>query len=173
MTSPENILIHLSSEQERQVRNLFAELEVRGFPKQHQTPHITITFSPEMDQSVVKRAAEILPSVIPAQFRRVGTVIFGTKRKQTVCWLLETSDELEIAARELCALNPQGRGPRWTPHLTMGLRLPRELVPEYIRALDEIASPHFTVLTAQRAVYWKPSTREMRILADGIVGQSG
>lgn len=167
MTSPDNILIHLPPVQEQQVRGIFDELEARGFPKQNQTPHITITFSPEMDPAVVERAAEILPSVIPAQFRRVGTVVFGTKSKQTVCWLLETTDELEIAARELCAMNPDGRGPRWTPHLTMGLRIPRDMVPDYIRALDEITSPHFKELTAMRAAYWKPRTQELRVLAGG------
>lgn len=105
---------------------------------------------------MVEKAAELLPEVIPAQFHRVGTVTFGTKRKQTVCWLLETSDELEDAARKLCALNPDGRGPRWIPHLAMGLRLPREIIPDYIRALDELTSPHFKELTGVRVAFWRP-----------------
>lgn len=165
MTSPDNILLHLSEGEEQQVREIFARLEERGFPAQQQTPHITITFSPSMAADVVDCAAELLPPVIPACFHRVGTVVFGTKRKQTVAWLLETSDELEIAARHISALNPDGRGPRWTPHLTMGLRLPREIVPDYIRALDGVTSPHLKELTAVRAALWRPRTQELTVLA--------
>ncbi|MGD7001745.1 2'-5' RNA ligase family protein [Corynebacterium halotolerans] len=166
MTSPDNILLHLSEDEEQQVREVFACLEERGFPVQKQTPHITVTFAPTMAVGVVQRAAELLPPVIPARFKRVGTVVFGTKRKQTVAWLLETSDELEVAAREISALNPDGRGPRWTPHLTMGLRLPREIVPDYIRALDEVTSPHLKELSAVRAALWKPRIQELTVLAE-------
>lgn len=165
MASPENILLHLPEEEEQQVREIFARLEERGFPRQHQTPHITITFSPSMSEDVVDRAAELLPAVIPASFHRVGTVVFGTKRKQTVAWLLETTDALEIAAREISALNPDGRGPRWNPHLTVGLRLPREMVPDYLRALDEVTPPRFKDLTAVRAGFWRPAVQHMTVLA--------
>lgn len=165
MASPDNILLHLPEAEEHRVREVFAQLEERGFPAQKQTPHITITFSPAMAADVVQRAAELLPPVIPARFRRVGTVVFGTKRKQTVAWLLETTDALEIAAREISSLNPDGRGPRWIPHLTMGLRLPRELVPDYIRALDELSAAQLTELTAVRAALWRPRTQELTVLA--------
>lgn len=166
LVSPENILLHLPEDEEHQVREVFARLEERGFPAQQQTPHITITFSQAMADDVVQRAAELLPPVIPASFRRVGTVVFGTKRKQTVAWLLETSDELEIAAREISALNPDGRGPRWTPHLTMGLRLPRVMVPDYMRALDEVTPSHLRQLTAVRAALWRPQAKELTVLAE-------
>lgn len=165
MASPENILLHLLEEEEEQVREIFARLAERGFPVQHQTPHITITFSPNMADNVVQRSAELLPPVIPASFQRVGTVVFGTKRKQTVAWLLETSDELEIAAREISALNPDGRGPRWNPHLTVGLRLPRDMVPDYMRALDEVTPSHLKLITAVRAAFWRPMAQELTVLA--------
>ena len=165
MTSPDNILLHLPEEEEHLVRDVFERLAERGFPRQQQTPHITVTFSPRMADDVVSRAAELLPPLIPAGFRRVGTVIFGTKRKQTVAWLLETSDELEIAAREISALNPDGRGPRWTPHLTVGLRLPREIVPDYIQALEEITCSLLTEMTASRAALWKPRLQQLTVLA--------
>ncbi|MEG2579098.1 MAG: 2'-5' RNA ligase, partial [Glutamicibacter sp.] len=71
--SPDNILLHLPAEQEQQVQEVFAQLEMRGFPAQHQTPHITITFSPSMSEVVTQRAAELLPALIPASFQRVGT----------------------------------------------------------------------------------------------------
>ena len=118
-----------------------------------------------MPSEVVEHATELLPPVIPARFQRMGTVVFGTKRKQTVAWLLETSDELEIAARRISALNPDGRGPRWIPHLTMGLRLPREIVPDYIQALDAVTSPHLKELTAVRAVFWRPGAQKLTVLA--------
>lgn len=165
MTSPDNILLQLLEEEEQRVREVFARLEERGFPVQKQTPHITITFSPTMPADVVQRAAELLPPVIPARFRRVGTIVFGTKRKQTVAWLLETSEDLEIVARDISAFNPDGRGPRWTPHLTMGLRLPREIVPDYIRVLDELSSVHLKELTAVRTALWRPGTQELSVLA--------
>lgn len=165
-TSPDNILLRLPESQEQQIREVFAGLEARGFPAQQQTPHITITFSPVMADEVVHRAALLLPALIPARLDRVGTVVFGTKRKQTVAWLLETSEELECAAREISALNPQGRGSRWTPHLTMGLRLPREIVPDYLRALDELTPAHLRQLTAIRAALWRPRTEELTVLAD-------
>ncbi|WP_343955718.1 2'-5' RNA ligase family protein [Yaniella flava] len=157
--------MHLPKNEEHQVRDVFALLEERGFPAQQQTPHITITFSQDMADDVVQRAAELLPPVIPASFRRVGSVVFGTKRKQTVAWLLETSDELEIAAREISALNPDGRGPRWTPHLTMGLRLPRVMVPDYMRALDEVTSAHLKELTVIRASLRQPQSQQLTVLA--------
>lgn len=163
--SPDNILLHLAQEQEEKMREIFAQLAQRGFPVQQQTPHITITFSPDMGQEAVEKAAQLLPAVIPARFQRAGTVIFGTKRKQTVAWLLETSDELERAARQISAMNPDGRGERWTPHLTMGLRLPRDIVPNYIRALDEITGNRLNQIDAVRAVLWKPRLQQLRMLA--------
>lgn len=165
MASPENILLHLSEDQEEQVREAFAQLEERGFPRQQQRPHITITFSPAMATSVIERAAELLPPLIPATFQRVGTVVFGRRRKQTVAWLLETSDELEVAARKISEVNPDGRGPRWIPHLTVGLRLPREIIPDYIKALDEVTSTHLAELAAVRAALWRPQLQELTVLA--------
>lgn len=108
--SPDNILLYLPKKQEDQVRDIFAGLAERGFPIQQQRPHITVTFSPHMQSEVVDLAAELLPAVIPADFRRVGNVIFGTKRKQTVAWLLETTDELEIAARKSVPPTQTGEG---------------------------------------------------------------
>src|SRR5699024_5413436 len=137
-----------------QVRDLFAQLTGRGFPVQNQIPHITLTFSPEMKENVINSAAALLPSVIRAKLRRGGAVLFGTKRKQTVAWLIETDEKLEAVARELSKINPDGRGERWIPHLTVGLRLPREIVPDYIRALDELTSPHLRELTGIRAALW-------------------
>lgn len=165
MSSPDNILLHLPTEEEAQVREVFTRLAQRGFPPQRQTPHITLTFAPVMAEQVVHRAAEVLPPVIPARFHRAGTVVFGTRRKQTVAWLLETTEELEEAARELSALNPAGRGRRWTPHLTVGLRLPRTIIPDYLRALEEEVSPELKELTAVRAGLWRPGTQEFTRLA--------
>lgn len=165
MASPENILLHLAEDDEQQVREVFTHLADRGFPNQQQRPHITITFAPVMEKQVVHRAAQLLPPLIPATFRREGTVIFGTRRKQTVAWLLETSDELEIAAREISALNPAGRGPRWVPHLTVGLRLPREIIPDYVRTLDELVFGSLRELTAVRAAHWRPHTQLLTVLA--------
>ncbi|RKS22377.1 LigT-like phosphoesterase [Arthrobacter sp. AG1021] len=164
--SPENILLRLPEAQEQSIREIFAQLEQRGFPRQQQTPHITITFAPAMAPEVVASAAELLPAVIPSTLTRVGAVVFGTKRKQTVAWLLEASDELEIAARSISALNPAGRGPRWTPHLTMGLRLPRDIVPDYLHAMDELVSPHLKEFTAFRAEYYRPQSQESLLLAE-------
>ena len=145
MASPENILLHLAEEQEAQVRDIFAALEQRGFPAQHQTPHITITFAPRMEQPVVDLAEELFAPLMPATLQRMGTVVFG-------------SDELETAARAISTANPEGRGPRWIPHLTMGLRLPRSIVSDYIRALDELSPPELRQLTAAEAGLRVPST---------------
>ncbi len=165
MGSPDNILLHLAEQEEQQVREIFADLAAQGFPPQQQTPHITVTFATRMPDEVVARAADLLPPLIPASFQRMGTVVFGTRRKQTVAWLLETSDELEIAARDISACNPVGRGPRWIPHLTMGLRLPRKIIPDYIRALDELVPHRLTELTAVRAALWRPRSQELTVLA--------
>lgn len=165
MASPQNILMYLSPEQEQQVREIFDALEARGFPRQNQTPHITISFSHDMSPAAVDRAAEVLPGVVPADFQRVGTVIFGARRKQTVAWLLETGEPMRQAAREISSLNPDDHRTDWIPHLTMGLRLPREMVPGYIAALDELTPRHFKELLAHRAGFWKPATQEYRALA--------
>ncbi|WP_242648264.1 2'-5' RNA ligase [Corynebacterium sp. Marseille-P4321] len=155
--SPENILLRLPPDEEEAVRAIYAELAQRGFPEQRQRPHISVTFAPQMHRKVVGEATVLLPPLLPSQLRRAGVVVFGTKSKQTVAWLLEAPEELETAARKLSALNPEGRGERWIPHLTMGLRIPKAEVPGYIAALGEVTSTHFTHVTAQQAAFYQPS----------------
>ena len=155
--------MYLAPEDEESVRAVFSVLAERGFPLQHQRPHITVTFAPTMDTAVVDQARDVLPPLVPAVFRRVGTVVFGTKSKQTVAWMLETTDELEAAARQLSAANSDGRGARWTPHLTMGLRLPRVMVPEYVRALDEISGPEHKEFLATTAAWWRPKVEQLEV----------
>src|SRR5699024_6405447 len=115
------------------------------------------TFAPRMEEPVVDQAEELLAPLMPATLQRMGTVVFGTRRKQTVAWLLEASDELETAARAISTANPEGRGPRWIPHLTMGLRLPPAIVPDYIPALDELSPPELRQLIAAEAGLRVPS----------------
>lgn len=110
-----------------------------------------------MPARVVGEAAALLPPLLPATFRRVGIVVFGTKSKQTVAWLLEGPDELERAARQLSAMNPDGRGSRWVPHLTMGLRIPKAMVPDYIAALAGVTSPHLNEIGVEHAAFYQPS----------------
>lgn len=169
MPSPENIQLRLARADEERVREIFEELAGQGHPRQQQTPHVTITFAHTMEQAAVRRAAQLLPAVVPAPLHRVGTVTFGIKRKQTVAWLLETTEELERAAREISTLNPEGRGHRWIPHLTMGLRLPKEIVPDYIRALEKATSNHFKTLSAETAVFWQPQAGRLTRLDTGQV----
>ncbi|MCP1387424.1 2'-5' RNA ligase [Corynebacterium sp. TA-R-1] len=154
--SPENILLRLPTEQERAIRDIYTALAERGLPEQKQRPHISVTFAPTMAAKVVGEAAVILPPLMPAELRRVGTVVFGTKSKQTVAWLLEAPEELERAARRLSAMNPEGRGDRWIPHLTMGLRIQKAIVPDYLAALAEVTSPHLNAVTAERAAFYQP-----------------
>ena len=78
MVSPDNILMYLLPEQEAQVKEIFVQLAERGFPQQNQKPHITVTFAPTMSPEVIQRAAEILPPLMPAEFRRVGTCLLYT-----------------------------------------------------------------------------------------------
>lgn len=159
--SPENLLLRLSAEDEETVRGIYRELAQQGFPEQRQLPHITITFALSMQAPVVDRAAELLPPLLPSRFRRAGVVVFGTKSKQSVGWLLETTDpRLDQAALELNELNPEGRGPRWVPHLTMGLRIPKSMVADYITALQDVTSTHFTHLNAVDAIYRQPGVGE-------------
>jgi len=155
--SPENILLRLTKQHEEEIRSVYAALAQRGFPQQRQRPHVSITFAPSMDRRVVGEAAEILPRLMPATLKRVGTVVFGTKSKQTVAWLLEAPDALEDAARTLSQMNPEGRGHRWIPHVTMGLRISKAMVPGYIGALAEVTSPHFNEVVADRAAFYQPS----------------
>lgn len=172
-SSPENILLYLPPAQEEAIREVFAELADAGLPQQFQRPHITVTFAKAMDPAVVELAARLLPPLLPATFARVGTVVFGTKSKQTIAWLLEADPALEEAARAISAANPEGRGARWTPHLTMGLRIPRQQVPDYIAALDDAARarrispsagrPALDEFTADVAGYWRPKTQEWRV----------
>lgn len=154
--SPENILLRLPESQEQEIRKIYEALAQRGFPVQQQRPHVSVTFAPEMSRAVISRAGELLPLCLPARLDRVGTVVFGTKSKQTVAWLLQGPDELERAARELSELNPDGRGARWIPHLTMGLRLPKAMVGDYIQTLAEVTSPHFRAVDAEYAALYQP-----------------
>lgn len=167
MGSPDNILLRLFPEDEARVREVYAELAARGFPPQQQTPHITVTFAPVMPAAPVDAARTHLAGLLPADFSRVGTVIFGIKSKRTVAWLLETTEELESAARAVSAANQEGRGDRWIPHLTMGLRIPRSLEADYTAALDDIARGDLALrnFRAQRAVLWSPRTQTETALA--------
>lgn len=155
--SPENILLRLPEQEEQAVRDIYAALAARGLPEQRQRPHISVTFAPTMHRRAIGEAADVLPPVLPSALRRTGIVIFGTKSKQTVAWLLEAPDDLERAAHQVSAANPEGRGARWIPHLTMGLRIPKAIVPDYIAALAEVTSPHFKDLTADHAAFFQPS----------------
>lgn len=163
--SPENILLYLPKQQEQQIRKIFSDLAELGLPQQNQRPHITITFAQHMARDTVERAAELLPQVIPAEFKRAGTVIFGTRSKQTVTWLLETTDEMHRVAREISVANPDGRGWQWIPHLTVGLRIPRAQIPEYLASLEKVTPTRFKQLTAERAGWWRPSIQEYTALA--------
>ncbi|EGT5593214.1 2'-5' RNA ligase [Corynebacterium striatum] len=173
--SPENLLLYLLEEQERAIAELFDDLVRRGLPRQNQRPHITITFAQSMAPEAVELAAELLPPLLPATFQRVGTVVFGTRSKQSIAWLLETTDEFEAAAREISAANPESRGARWTPHLTMGLRIPRGEVGRYIDVLDAATNEATRAAarsgghllkesTAAQAAYWRSATEELRVL---------
>ncbi|PFG27304.1 2'-5' RNA ligase family protein [Corynebacterium renale] len=164
MVSPDNILLRLVPEQEDYVREVFAELAERGFPPQQQTPHITMTFATVMPESVVRLAQELLPPLLPLTVRRSGVAIFGTKSKQTVSWLLDAPPALHAAARELAAANPDTHVTDWIPHITVGLRLPRAMVGEYVAALDEVTSGHFRDLHVARAVVWSSRTDTLREL---------
>lgn len=163
--SPENIFLYLPDRQEQQVREIFSGLAELGLPLQKQRPHITITFAQKMDPQVVKLAAELLPGVIPAEFHRAGIAIFGTRSKQTVTWLLETTDEMHEVAQKISAANPDGRGRQWIPHLTVGLRIPRAQIPDYLVGLEKVTPTRFKHLVAERAGWWRPSVQEYTALA--------
>lgn len=103
--------------------------------------------------------------VVPTTLRRVGTVVFGTRSKQTVAWLLEAEPELHKVAAQLSEANPEGRGPMWIPHLTVGLRIPKTIVPHYLETLAGVTSTHFKEIRVDRASFWRPSVQQERILA--------
>ncbi|WP_084684366.1 2'-5' RNA ligase family protein [Corynebacterium massiliense] len=154
--SPDNILFRLPDAEATRIREVFDALAAAGFPRQEQPPHVTVTFAPEMGEQAVRRAGELLAPLTPVEFRRTGVAVFGTKSKQTVTWLLDAPHDVQAAAREVSAANPDGRGPEWTPHLTVGLRLPRRMVGDYIAALDEITPPTLKTFTGQRVVWRRP-----------------
>ena len=164
--SPENILLHLPEEQDAYVREIFAEIGRRDLPNPGQRPHISVTFAQQMSPAVVDLAAELLPTVIPTTLRRVGTVVFGTRSKQTIAWLLEADPELHKVAAKLSEANPEGRGPMWIPHLTVGLRVPKQVVPRYLETLADVTSSHFKEIRVDRASFWRPSVQQERILAE-------
>ena len=67
--SPENILLRLLEAEEQAVRAIYAELAERGFPQQHQRPHISVTFAPTMHRRAIAAASDLLPPVLPAALR--------------------------------------------------------------------------------------------------------
>lgn len=153
--SPENLLFRLVPDDEQWVREIFRALAERGFPPQGQSPHITVTYAQKLDAEVIEQGAQ-LHQFLPATFERTGVVVFGTRAKQTVAWALEADPALEEAAARVDAHNPEGRAGRWIPHLTMGLRIPRQVVGSYIDALNELTMGRDRTLVAQRLVYRRP-----------------
>lgn len=55
------MLLHLSEDEEQQVRDFSKLFGEQGFPAQKQKLHISVTFSSAMSNHAVQGAAELLP----------------------------------------------------------------------------------------------------------------
>ncbi|MEH3141965.1 MAG: 2'-5' RNA ligase family protein [Mycobacterium kyogaense] len=153
------------------VRGLWDGLATAGVPSQaghtapSNRPHVTLTVAEQMDDAVDRALAPLvdrlpLPCVIGAP------MLFGGGRTVTLVRLVVPSADLlalHADIHEVCApympkgVLPHANPGRWTPHVTLGRRIPPALVPLAL-AIPDIARDIDAEITALR--HWDGNAKE-------------
>jgi hypothetical protein len=149
---------------ERVVRRDWQALRDAGLPSMldhtgaTNTPHLTALALPSIDESLERRAAELLEPVLPCVVRPSGIALLGGE-KVTVARLLDVPPELTRAVLMLREGAPE-RHPGWLAHVTLGRRVPRTDVQRAVAAAG-YADAAITLVGLRR---WDPERRTVRRL---------
>lgn len=139
-----------------------SQLDHRGMTN---APHLSLVVATSIPDAVVARARDIFTALLPVRLDVRGLVVFGSGARVTVAHLAEPPAEVADAVAELRAATPLVRHPVWTPHVTLGRRIPRERLGEAFAAVDPRGGdPAPDVLVADRLRWWDPATATIDVL---------
>lgn len=151
-------------------------LQAAGLPSQadHRSmsnaPHVTLAAATPIDPAVVGPAGDLVLPHLPAPLAVRGLLVLGDGPRVTVAHLVEPDPDLAEAVARLREMVPGLRHPVWTPHVTLSRRLPRRLLPEALRVLEEIAP--IRSIVAGRLRWWDPDLRQVETVV-GEVSSTG
>lgn len=117
-------------------------------------PHLSLVVAAHLDRAVAEQAAQRVGAMLPVVLRGQGSVVFGRGARVTVAWLVEPPAALTRAVMELREIAPAVRHPVWTPHITLGRRIPRDRVGDALTA----AGPGPDEIVATRLRWWDPTS---------------
>ncbi len=156
---------------ETTVRDLWDALAAAGVPSQaghtapSNRPHVTLTVATQMDDAV-DVALEALLDRLPLPCVLGAPMLFGGGRTVTLVRLVVPSADLlalHAGVHAACLPHmPNGVLPhadpgRWTPHVTLGRRIPPDLVPLAL-AIPDIARDIEGEITALR--HWDGNAKQ-------------
>lgn len=164
--------LSFDDESERAIVEQWRALRAAGLPSQadHRVmtnaPHLTLVVAREIPSRVVDTAREALAPLLPVSLELRGRVVFGSGSRVTLAHLAEPPREVADHVARLRAETPALRHAVWTPHITLGRRIPRERIGEAFDVLDGVASQeHLRTLRANRLRWWRPDAGTIDLLA--------
>lgn len=149
------------------VRESWEALRGLGLPSQadHRgmtnAPHVSLVVARAIPDEVRDRAAELFAPLLPATLHLRGAVVIGRGARLTLALLAEPERTVVDAVTELRAMTPAVRHPVWTPHVTLGRRIPRDRIGEALAVVTDAP----TRVTATRLRWWNPDTGTIDVLA--------
>lgn len=152
---------------DRAVRESWQALRFLGLPSQadHRgvtnAPHLSLVVARAIPDDVRLRAAELLAPLLPAVLELRGIVVIGRGARVTLALLAEPEPPVVDAVTQLRALTPAVRHPVWTPHVTLGRRIPRDRIGEAIAGVHDAP----TCVTGTRLRWWDPDAGTIDVLA--------
>lgn len=145
---------------ESAVRGCWEALAAAGLPSQADNargmvnqPHVSLVVAREIPSAVAEFARSELAGQLPTTLDVRGLVLLGDSAKVTVALLAEPDVRIARVVAKLRESTPAVRHPVWTPHVTLGRRIPRERIGEALTVLE----PHRPrTLVADRLRWWDP-----------------
>lgn len=161
---------------EATVREGWEALRWNGIPSQADNlrgmvnePHLSLLVASDISADVRERACVAFARHIPCELAVRGVVILGEGTRVTLAYLVEPDAEIARIVGELRAATPALRHPVWTPHITLGRRIPREHLGTALAVLEE-SRPK--TLTADRLRWWDPLAGTIETLTTGLLAET-
>ena len=140
-----------------------SQLDHRGMTN---APHLSLVVASAIPDDVVARAREFFAAALPIRLDVRGLIAFGAGSRVTLAHLAEPPRAVVDEVTALRQASPRVRHPVWTPHVTLGRRIPRDRLGEATAAVDARGGePAPDVLVADRLRWWDPATATIDVLA--------
>ncbi|WP_139978553.1 2'-5' RNA ligase family protein [Nocardioides litoris] len=146
------------------VRRQWEALREAGIPSmadhtgESNTPHVTVVAVPGLTEDDERRAVDALGPLLPVTARVAGLVTFGDD-PLVLARVVELPDPVVVAVLGLRAAVGDDRFAGWLPHLTLGMRVPRDRLAE---AQDLARGEDEVVFAGLRR--WDPDEKVVRTL---------